>query len=223
MQVKPSQSSRRVFPRSLLAFFFVLLQSGCSLLGIRTADEAEYTILEDQGHFQVREYAALVVAETIVDTSFDEAGNIAFKRLFGYISGANEAEQEIAMTSPVVAIDENSSSGEKIAMTAPIIGEQSNLGWRFAFVLPAGYLLENAPAPTNPEVNLARVPERKVAVVRYSGSWSEVSYQKNLTLLRDWIRQNQFEAASLPRVARYDPPWTLPFLRRNELMIDINS
>ena len=207
----------------LLVLMLALLQTGCSLFGIRSAEEASYTVLVDQDRFEVREYETLVVAETVVDTNFDEAGNIAFKRLFGYISGANRAQTEIAMTAPVMALDEDTSSGAQISMTAPVTGVISAGGWRFAFVLPAGYSLEEAPAPTNPDVRLVQVPARKVAVIRYSGSWNETSYQSNLELLLDWMLQNQFEAASLPRVAGYDPPWTLPFLRRNEVLIDIKS
>lgn len=207
----------------LLVLMLALLQTGCSLFGIRSAEEASYAVLVDQDRFQVREYETLVVAETVVEKNFDEAGNIAFKRLFGYISGANRAQTEIAMTAPVMALDEDSSSGAQISMTAPVTGEKSAGGWRFAFVLPAGHSLEEAPAPTNPDVRLVQVPARKVAVIRYSGNWNEISYQSNLKLLQDWMLQNQFEAASLPRVAGYDPPWTLPFLRRNEVLIDIKS
>jgi hypothetical protein len=108
-------------------------------------------------------------------------------------------------------------------MTAPVTGQKTPLGWRYAFVLPSGYTLANAPVPGNPDVRLERVAARKVAVVRYSGSWSETAYEENLKLLRQWMRNNRLEADSLPRVAGYDPPWTLPFLRRNEIMIDIKS
>ena len=180
-------------------------------------------MLQSEDRFEVREYGALLVAETLVDATFDDAGNIAFKRLFGYISGDNEAASEIAMTAPVMALDENRSGGEEISMTAPVTGQQTDLGWRFAFVLPSDYMLASAPVPSNPEVSLAQVPARKVAVLRYSGSWSETTYQKKLQLLQNWMRQNRLEAASLPRVAGYDPPWTLPFLRRNEIMIDIKN
>ena len=213
----------RFVPRPVLVLVIALLQSGCSLFGIRSAEEASYTTLVDQDRFQVRQYEALVVAETVVGTNFDEAGNIAFKRLFGYISGANRKQAEIAMTAPVMALDEDSTGGEKISMTAPVTGEESTRGWRFAFVLPAGYSLQAAPVPTNSDVNLVLVPARKVAVLRYNGSWSETSYRSNLKLLQDWMHRNQLEAASLPRVAGYDPPWTLPFLRRNEVLIDIKS
>jgi len=219
-QTSPSYA---ILPRSLVALALILLQSGCSLVGIRGTAEPDYSVVQKDELFEVREYETLVVAETLVDAGFDEAGNIAFRRLFGYISGDNEAASEIAMTAPVMALDENTDSGEKISMTAPVTGQQTALGWRFAFVLPAGYTLANAPMPGNPEVRLEQVPARKVAVVRYSGFWNEASYDENLKLLQQWMLQNQLQANSPPRVAGYDPPWTLPFLRRNEVMIDIQS
>ena len=219
-QVLPA---RAPLPLVLVAVAIVLFQSGCSLMGIRSTEEPQYSLLQNEDQFEVREYEALVIAETLVDASFDDAGKIAFKRLFGYISGDNEAAAEIAMTAPVMALDEKQSSGENISMTAPVTGEETPLGWRFAFVLPSGYTLATAPVPGNPDVRLQQVPARTVAVVRYSGSWNETAYEENLKNLQQWMRQNQLEADSLPRVAGYDPPWTLLFLRRNEVMIDIKS
>ena len=208
---------------SLVALLVILFQTGCSLVGVRTTDEPGYSLLQSQDSFELREYETMVVAETLVDATFDDAGNIAFRRLFGYISGDNRSSSEIDMTAPVMAVDEDLSGGQKISMTAPVTGQETALGWRFAFVLPSAYTLANAPEPTNPRVRLAQVPARKVAVVRYSGSWSEAAYQENLALLQAWMKQNQLEADSQPRVAGYDPPWTLPFLRRNEVLIDLKS
>lgn len=217
-QISPSTSK---MPRSLLVLGLILFQAGCSVVGIRSTAEPDYSVLQKDELFEVREYESLIVAETLVEADFDGAGNIAFKRLFGYISGDNEAATKIDMTAPVMALDENDDSGEKISMTAPVTSQETALGWRFAFVLPSSFTLENAPMPGNPEVSLAQVPARKVAVVSFSGSLNEVNYDENLKLLQQWMLQNQLKANSLPRVAGYDPPWTLPFLRRNEVMIDI--
>lgn len=223
MKSEQTSSVAILLPPSLAAVCIILFLSGCSLVGVRSVEEANYSVLRNQDQYQVREYETLVVAETLVNTGFDEAGNVAFKRLFAYISGDNKSASKIAMTAPVMALKQNGEKGEVISMTTPVTGEKSALGWRFAFVLPAAYTLENAPLPNSPEVKLALVPARKVAVMRYSGSWNETSYETNLEMLEEWMRQNQLEADSLPRVAGYDPPWTLPFLRRNEIMIDVKS
>lgn len=220
---EPASYLSRLVPRSLIAILIVVFQTGCSLFGIRSVEEATYQVIETEDRFEVREYEPLVVAQTTVDATFDEAGNIAFRRLFDYISGANQAQREIAMTAPVMALAAQEAGGEEIAMTAPVMSEDTALGWRFAFVLPAGFSLDSAPLPTSPDVTLARLPARKVAVVRYSGSWNKAAYDRNLKSLREWMQQRQLEADSEPRVAGYDPPWTLPFLRRNEVLIDIRS
>ena len=223
MTPEHAQCKRRILRHSLIAAAIILLQSGCSLVGIRSTAEPAYSVLKQDELFEVREYDQLVVVETVVDASFDDAGGIAFRRLFGYISGDNESAAEIAMTAPVMAADESTPAGEEISMTAPVTGQETPLGWRFAFVLPSDYTLATAPIPANPEVRLEQIPTRKVAVLRYSGSWTEAGYTRNVQLLQQWMSQNQLEADSLPRVAGYDPPWTLPFLRRNEVMIDIKS
>ncbi len=220
------KSERKITRNSLLTpvLFGVVclfITTGCSIFGIRTSEEASYQVLSRYGRIEIREYDELVMVETDVDASYDEAGNIAFKKLFGYISGENVSQSTIAMTAPVISRKESTLIGEKVAMTSPVIGEQQGQGWRYSFVLPADYTLENAPVPSNPEVKLAVVPRKKVAVIRYSGPWKERAMRKKSEELIEWIRSNGFERLSTPRSAGYDPPWTLPFLRRNEIMIDV--
>ena len=209
--------------RPLGTALIAAMLSGCSLFGIRTVEQAHYKVLETQGDIELREYAAYVTVETTVDGDFEDAGKRAFGKLFGYISGENQARGKIDMTAPVIASDANAVSGESIEMTAPVIAAQDRGGWRYAFVLPAGYSIENAPLPLRDDVRLAEVEPRRVAVVTFSGTWNESAYGANLERLRDWIEANRFEAASPPSFAGYDPPWTIPFLRRNEVMIDVKS
>lgn len=207
----------------MLAIVAVLIQSGCSVFGIRSTEEASYIVLDEQEEFQLREYAGLIIVETTVNAGFDKAGNEAFGRLFGYISGENRASQKIAMTAPVLANEDDSTAGEPIDMTAPVIAGAATNGWRYAFVLPSSYTMANAPMPTNPKVRLVEIQPKLVAVLRYSGTWNEDDFRDNSARLLSWISENQLESLSLPRVAGYDPPWTIPFLRRNEVMIDVRS
>lgn len=193
---------------------------GCSVFGIRTVDEAPYSVLDKDGQFELREYAQLLLAETTVDAGFDEAGSIAFKRLFGYISGANTTQTKIDMTAPVIA-DPATATGRTIKMTAPVIAEPDSDGWRYAFVLPEKFTTETAPAPTNKDVELVEVPSKRVAAISFSGSWEEQTLRAKATELLDWLDARGYQTVSLPRSAGYDPPWTLPFLRRNEVLIDI--
>ncbi len=198
------------------------LATGCTFFGIRTSEEASYVVIDKHDRIEIREYDALVVVETYVNAGYDEAGNIAFKKLFAYISGENLSKTKIAMTAPVMSKERDAMVGDKIPMTSPVLSERQAKGWRYSFVLPASYTLETTPLPSNPEVKLAVIPRKKVAVIRYAGSWKEQTMREKSEELDEWIQANGLKRLSKPRSARYDPPWTLPFLRRNEIMIDIN-
>lgn len=196
----------------------LMLNAGCSMVGISSVEEAGYRVLSKEDKFELREYEPVVVVETSVDADFKEAGNIAFRRLFGYISGDNESKQKVAMTAPVVA---ESGKGEEIEMTSPVIGEPDGGKWRYQFVLPANYSIETAPVPLGEGVRVVAVPERTVAVLRFSGLVSKKDVDQQSEALSRWMMINDLNAASEPRWAGYNPPWTIPFLRRNEIMIDV--
>ena len=180
-------------------------------------EEAEYQVLVDAEPFELRYYQAQVLAETLVDAGFKKAGNKAFRRLFRYISGDNQANQKVAMTAPVGQTE----SGEVIAMTAPVGQTTTDGQWAISFMLPAQYTAQSAPQPTNPDVYIRAVPARHMAAIRYSGFWSEKSYQENLDLLQSWMAEQGYEAAGAPVWARYNPPMMPWFLRRNEVLVPI--
>ncbi len=106
-------------------------------------------------------------------------------------------------------------------MTTPVVGQKQEDVWRYTFVLPATYTKDSAPLPTTADVKVVGVPRTKVAALRYSGSWNEEAMEQKSQELLEWIKTNGLAAASAPRAAGYDPPWTIPFLRRNEVLIDI--
>jgi len=179
-----------------------VLLAGCSVFGIRTADEPNYQVLNDYGHIQIRHYPALVVAQTEVNADYKNSSSQGFQRLAGYIFGGNKKQQ-------------------KIAMTAPVIQQKSGSVWLMAFVLPKGYSVSTAPVPLNPAVIIKEIPGKKVAVIRYSGRLSELGIEEKTEELKNWLTKQGYQAISPSRSAAYDPPWTLPFLRRNEVHIDI--
>lgn len=191
--------------------------AGCSVFGIPSVEEAGYDVLKDSAHIQIRQYKPLLTAQTEVDVSYDEASKKAFQRLFDYISGKNKAQQKIAMTAPVI----QEKQAEEIAMTAPVFQEKSGKTWLMSFVLPADYTLATAPVPMDPTIVLKEVPSKKVAVLTYSGFLSEQVIEEKTNELKSWLEANGYKAISSPRSAGFDPPWTLPFLRRNEVHIDI--
>lgn len=196
--------------------------TGCAIFGVESVEEAPYELVRQDDRFEIRDYAPVVVAETRVDASFEEAGGTAFRRLFAYISGENEASDEIAMTAPVLA-ETDDAAGEKIAMTAPVTSERDGETWRYAFVLPSGYTLENAPRPLDPEVSLSATEAKRVAAVRYSGRATEAARASNADALLEWVESQGLELRSELRWAGYDPPWTLPPFRRNEVLVDVSE
>ncbi len=209
--------------RFLILWPLMFLSAGCSVFGVNyNVEEASYQVVKADNDFEVRIYDPMMVVETTVDGDFATAGNRAFRKLFNYISGDNIATSEIAMTAPVIADQSTADEGKKIDMTTPVLEEASGQGWRYMFVLPAEFNLDNAPAPVDENVTLTAEPAKKVAVIRYSGLMDQQRLQEKIGQLRQWIDANELQPVSQPRWAGYNPPWTLPILRRNEVMIEVN-
>ena len=182
-------------------------------------EEAAYNILRKENNFEIRDYAPHILAETIVEGDLEEAGKKSFNRLFRYISGGNRSRGKVAMTAPV----SQEPMGDKIKMTAPV-GQQSVQGkWAVSFMMPASYTLETLPEPEEPKVTLRRVPARRMAAVRYSGFWSEKNYLRYKLALESWIHEKGLTIMGDPLWARYDPPFTPWFLRRNEILIPVDG
>lgn len=179
-------------------------------------EEPRFKLLEQDGSFELREYSPYVIAETRVEAGFEDAGSIAFQRLFRYISGNNVAQQKIAMTAPVTQ-----SRGEKISMTAPVSQVADGKAFLVAFTLPSTYTLATAPRPLDPTVQVRAVPAQRIACWRYSGRWTAGNYRENEALLRQRIKARGLVARGDPVLARYNPPFTPWFMRRNEVLIPV--
>jgi hypothetical protein len=184
-------------------------------------EEQKYTVERKFPKFEVRRYEACVFADVTVSADFQSAGSIAFRSLIGYISGSNEPNTKIAMTSPVIQESKSENSSTKIAMTSPVIQESSKDLQIVSFVMPAGMTLDDLPLPNNSKVTLRQMPEQVIAVARFTGRWTESAYERQLAQLRQQLYQNGMAEISPPRYARFDPPWTPSFLRRNEIQIPI--
>lgn len=202
-----------------IALFMLLSIASLWSATAMAIEEPAHTVFLREDPFEVRDYQSYVVAETFVDGSFDAVGNEGFQRLFRYISGENRAAEKITMTAPV----EQEAASAKIAMTAPVEQQRAGARWRIAFVLPASYTLANAPRPTDDRVVLAAAPPRRMAVVRYRGTWSEARYDEELAVLRKFIDERGLTAVGEPVFARYDPPFMPWFLRRNEIQIPVQG
>jgi len=183
-------------------------------------EEPGYRVITQSGPVEYRRYQAYLVAETLVAdrADFDSAGNEGFRRLFKYIAGGNTSQSRISMTAPVT----QAARPEKIAMTVPVQQQAAAAGWRIAFMLPAQYTIETAPKPSDPRVQLTAVPARLVAVLRYSGRWTESNYLQHRDELLRGLTQAGIESSGESWLARYNAPFSLPFLRRNEVLIEVD-
>lgn len=181
-------------------------------------EEPAFTVAFQEGDFEVRDYPALVVAEVSVSGSRDEASNAGFRLLAGYIFGGNTRRQSIAMTAPVV---QERASGETIAMTAPVIQSGEGGAWIVRFTMPSTYTLETLPTPNDARVRLIQMPASRYAVVRFSGLSRPADVERRTEALRTFMARQQLRAAGSASLARYDPPWTLLFMRRNEVWIPV--
>jgi hypothetical protein len=202
---------------SLIITVTVLIIIG--VIPAMATEEAPYRVIKTDDPFELREYAPQILAEIIVDGDLEGAGNKAFRPLFRYISGDNRSRSTIAMTAPV----SQEQQGEKISMTAPVSQQSIQGKWAVSFMMPASYTLETLPVPDDTNITLRQVPARRVAAVRYSGFWSEEKYLLNKGKLEAWIRENRLTVSGEPVWARYNAPFTLWFLRRNEILIPVTT
>ena len=183
-------------------------------------EEPSYTSILLEAPFEIREYPTLIAAQVTVAGERSEAVSAGFRLLASYIFGGNTRKQSIAMTAPVI---QNESPNEKIAMTAPVIQNADPAGWVIRFIMPASYTLDTLPTPNDPKVQLVTLPPKRFAVVRFSGLVDDNDFEQQTVILRDFVAKQKLTIVGTPSLARYDPPWTLWFLRRNEVMLELTS
>ena len=200
--------------------FFVTFLS-CIALNTMALEKPDYEILYEDGNIEYRLYEPYLVAQTEVsmDDNYNSASNEGFRRLFKYITGSNTSEVDIAMTAPVqMSMDD---SGQKIDMTAPVQQRENGDFLQVAFMLPSKFDMKSAPAPTDDRVTIKEIPARIMAVIRYSGRWTEKNRSKYEYRLRENLELHEITAISQVETAAYNPPFTPPFMRRNEIMLEV--
>ena len=201
----------------LLWIFTLLVFSNTAM----ATEEPKFTLLEKDQSFELRLYEPKILAEVLVSGTMREASSKGFKLIADFIFGNNIAtsgkSEKISMTAPVLI----EPHAEKISMTAPVNVEQSGAGWKVNFVMPSQYTLETLPKPNNPVVKIKPIPAKKFAVIQFSGLVDEEKMAKKVNDLEQWISTKQLKVVGNAELARYNPPWTLPFLRRNEVLIEV--
>ena len=207
---------------SLAAAVAFFCTTGCSVFGIRTVEHATYEVMEKQGPFEIRKYPRLLLVETSVQPQ-GGSENSAFFELFDYIRGENESRTKIEMTAPVLieSPDSVAPEGESIAMTAPVLRQETEEGMKMSFVLPAEFDVDSVPQPRSPKVAVRVLESARVATLRYSGSRSDKNFDRHAEELRLWMEEQGFTSSSDAMYAGYDPPFTLPFLKRHEVWITL--
>ena len=195
--------------------FLLLLALAAMPLFSHAIEEPDYQVIRKIDNVELRHYAPHVVAEVVLDTSAEDAGNQAFPILAGYIFGKNKGEKKFAMTAPVTQM----AAPMRMDMTAPVTQSAVAGGVRVQFVLPKEVTLAMAPEPIDTRVLLRVVPASTWAVIRYSGSWSQANYREHLNELQAALQRAGLVTLGEPVLARYNAPFTPWFMRRNEVWL----
>jgi hypothetical protein len=180
-------------------------------------EQPDYKVVSSQGKIEIRDYAPMILAEVEVSGERKEAIRKGFRILADYIFGNNTSKKKMEMAAPVT-----NELSEKIAMTAPVLQESHMDKWKVRFVMPKKYTLEMLPKPNSNDVSLIEVPSRRFAVIRFSGFADSKSIERHTKQLEEYIVAEKLHPIRGTLLAFYNPPWTIPFLRRNEIMIEID-
>ena len=197
---------------SLLIFIFW----GTNLSAL---EEPKYSVLKEYENFEIRNYASYLVAEVDIEGSYNKSGNEAFRILAGYIFGDNQSSTKMNMTAPVES--EAIQSSEKMNMTAPVFSNKNFNGYTYRFVMESKYTQETLPVPNNSKIRITEIKDRVMAVISFSGRWSQKNFDKHEQILVNDLKNEGIGVASEAIYARYNAPFTPWFLRRNEIMFEI--
>ncbi len=190
-----------------------------SYLSVRGIEHPKYAVLKKHGGYEIRDYDPFLAAEVIVEGTQKESLSRGFKILFDYISGKSRRQESVRMTAPVTQQPEETAG--PIAMTAPVMQEQREGSSRVSFMMPAEYTLETLPVPADSSVRIVQKEGIKAAVLKFAGYATEERVMKKEARLRELLEKDGHRILSSVQLALYNPPWTPPFMRRNEVMFVI--
>ena len=198
---------------SLLIFIFW----GTNLSAL---EEPKYSVLKEYENFEIRNYDSYLVAEVDIEGSYNKTGNEAFRILAGYIFGDNQSSTKMNMTAPVES--EAIQPSERMNMTAPVFSNKNVNGYTYRFVMESKYTQETLPVPNNSKIRITEIKDRVMAVISFSGRWSQKNFEKHEQILVNDLKNEGIGVASEAIYARYNAPFTPWFLRRNEIMFEID-
>jgi effector-binding domain-containing protein len=203
----------------MIAAIVAVLVLGGVLAGPIMSDvqRPDYEVISTaEAGIEIRRYAPMIIAQVTMQGEREEAIGDGFRLLADYIFGNNTVSQEIAMTAPV-----QQQASEKIAMTAPVQQQAEGNAWTVSFVMPSEYTMESLPKPNNERVTLKQVPAKRLIAITFSGTNSNENIAEHEQQLKAYIQANNLQTTGQPTYAFYNPPWTLPPMRRNEVMIEL--
>ena len=202
---------------SIIAFILIV---GGLLAGpvMSNVEKPDYKVIQTERNIEIRQYEPMIIAEVEVDGKREDAIREGFRLIADYIFGNNTVQRDIAMTAPV-----QQQESQKIAMTAPVQQQSTGRSWQISFVMPSKYSMETLPEPNNDRVRLKGIMTKKFVVIKFSGTNSNENVTEHENQLMNYIEANQIKIIDSPKYAFYNAPWTLPFMRRNEVMIEINQ
>jgi hypothetical protein len=179
-------------------------------------ERPKYKIVEKVSNIEIRDYAPVIIAEVNVTGERDKAIKEGFRILADYIFGNNVSSEKVSMTAPVIQ-----QASESVAMTAPVLQQGTGNTWKVSFVMPANYMLDTLPIPNDPRVLLKEMPARRFIAIEFSGLAGDKSVERQKNELAEFIAGRKLVSVNSLVYAFYNPPWTLPFFRRNEVMQEI--
>lgn len=204
-----------------LSLLLAPLLAACSVVGMRSTEEPPFTLVTRQGEAEIRRYAPRLVAEVRVEGDEATARNRGFRPLAAYIFGENQAAARIGMTAPVTQAPVTQAAGERIGMTAPVAQAEEGGAWRIGFFMPARYTRETLPAPRDPAITIRELPEALVAVRRFTGLPTEAAVASARAALEAELAGTAWRLTGPGGAWFYDPPWTVPGLRRSEVWLPV--
>ncbi len=201
---------------------FLALITGCSVFGSSSVEVAPYRVMEasKEKNIELRYYSELVLVSAPMQPDIDARKNTPFSKLFDYISGNNTANAK----QPITASEPSSDAepiGVKIPMTAPVFMETEGNSGSMSFVMPASYSMESTPKPTDPDLKVYNLTDMTYAVIQFTGLLNSKNILEHREILENWIDTKGLEISGNYKTAGYNPPFTIPALRRNEVLIPV--
>ena len=196
----------------------IVLVFGAAMIGpiMSNVEVPAYKIVKKEQNIEIRQYPPLIIAEVKTAGSRQDSIGNGFRILADFIFGNNEGEKQLSMNGPITQQE-----GIKIAMTAPVQQEKTDTEWAISFIMPSKFSIDTIPNPINDRIKITQIPSKRYAVITFSGRSTEANLTKHTNELEIYMNGSSYSKVGNAKYAFYNPPWTLPFLRRNEVQFEL--